>query len=374
MNWWTAEYGLIGSLENPKIFGAGLLSSVGESQSCLTDKVKKLPLTVNCIETSYDITEQQPQLFVAKDFAELSAVLEQMSQQMSYKQGGAKGLQKALLAKTVNTVELDSGLQISGELETFLLSESSQVSFVKFKGPVQLSHLESEIQGHSVAHHSQGFSSPLGSIKGFAKSLSVCTLKDFESLGIISGKAVQLEFETGFRLAGQVETFCFKGDRCLIISFKNCTVTDTKKNTVHFKPEWGVFDLALGDKVVSVFGGPADRARFPITDDFVVRKVIPTKYSNTELVRHDDYQQIRSWRESQATNESLPDLLPKLVQKHLVTFPKDWLFYFEALELTKLKKMQHPIYEKLHQHLIQLSQSEKQYSDSIIQGLEILNS
>src|SRR5690606_26851802 len=27
MNWWTAEYGLIGTLENPKIYGAGLLSS-----------------------------------------------------------------------------------------------------------------------------------------------------------------------------------------------------------------------------------------------------------------------------------------------------------------------------------------------------------
>jgi phenylalanine-4-hydroxylase len=41
MNWWTAEYGLIGSLENPKIFGAGLLSSLGESHSCLLDDVKK---------------------------------------------------------------------------------------------------------------------------------------------------------------------------------------------------------------------------------------------------------------------------------------------------------------------------------------------
>ncbi|MCX7977845.1 MAG: aromatic amino acid hydroxylase, partial [Bdellovibrionaceae bacterium] len=36
MNWWTAEYGLIGDLKNPKIYGAGLLSSVGESQSCLS--------------------------------------------------------------------------------------------------------------------------------------------------------------------------------------------------------------------------------------------------------------------------------------------------------------------------------------------------
>jgi phenylalanine-4-hydroxylase len=41
MNWWTAEYGLIGDIEHPQIFGAGLLSSVGESRFCLSEKVKK---------------------------------------------------------------------------------------------------------------------------------------------------------------------------------------------------------------------------------------------------------------------------------------------------------------------------------------------
>ena len=33
MNWWTVEYGLIGNIKNPKIYGAGLLSSVAESQN-----------------------------------------------------------------------------------------------------------------------------------------------------------------------------------------------------------------------------------------------------------------------------------------------------------------------------------------------------
>ena len=41
LHWWTVEYGLIGTLEDPKIYGAGLLSSIGESAWCMTDKVKK---------------------------------------------------------------------------------------------------------------------------------------------------------------------------------------------------------------------------------------------------------------------------------------------------------------------------------------------
>ena len=38
--WWTVEYCLIGTLENPKLYGAGLLSSIEESQLCLKDKVE----------------------------------------------------------------------------------------------------------------------------------------------------------------------------------------------------------------------------------------------------------------------------------------------------------------------------------------------
>ena len=31
LHWWTVEYGLIGAIGNPKIDGAGLLFSIGES-------------------------------------------------------------------------------------------------------------------------------------------------------------------------------------------------------------------------------------------------------------------------------------------------------------------------------------------------------
>jgi len=49
LHWWTVEYGLIGTPEDPKIYGAGLLSSIGESKSCMTNKVKKNPLYNRCL-------------------------------------------------------------------------------------------------------------------------------------------------------------------------------------------------------------------------------------------------------------------------------------------------------------------------------------
>ena len=75
INLWTVEYGLIGDISNPKIYGAGLLSSIGESENCLKDSIKKIPLSINCIDYNYDITEQQPQLFISKDFKSLNSIL-----------------------------------------------------------------------------------------------------------------------------------------------------------------------------------------------------------------------------------------------------------------------------------------------------------
>jgi phenylalanine-4-hydroxylase len=47
LHWWTVEYGLIGTVENPKIYGAGLLSSIGESAHCMTPEVTKIPYDIS---------------------------------------------------------------------------------------------------------------------------------------------------------------------------------------------------------------------------------------------------------------------------------------------------------------------------------------
>lgn len=79
--WWTVEYGLIGSLERPKIYGAGLLSSVGESKRALTDQVRKLPFSLDgVLGTSYDITTYQPQLFVCESFDQLLSAADELDE------------------------------------------------------------------------------------------------------------------------------------------------------------------------------------------------------------------------------------------------------------------------------------------------------
>lgn len=329
MNWWTAEYGLIGDTKAPKIFGAGLLSSVGEARSCLTDDVAKIPLSVECIDTSYDITEKQPQLFVAKSFDDLGRVLKDLENKMAFRLGGAVGLERAKMAKTVNTVQLNSGLQISGKVSDFILNSDAPV-FVRCEGPTQLSYKEKQLPHHGGDYHAHGFSSPLGRLKGATLDLSEMTHTELKALGVELNTPCSLTFESGITVQGLLKNETVVDGKRLLFTFENCTVKNG--STVLFQPDWGVFDMALGSNVVSVFGGPADRKSYGHAESFV-QKIIPRKqFSDTEKQKHKIYADIRSLREARApiSETKIFEILDVLKKNT----PNEWLAYLEILELS----------------------------------------
>jgi phenylalanine-4-hydroxylase len=114
--WWTAEYGLVGSLHDPKLYGAGLLSSIGEAVHCLGPDVERVPLDASCADVAYDITRMQPRLFVARDFEQLFEVLDELVRTLSFARGGDLGLDAAILARSVNHLVLDGGREVTGRV------------------------------------------------------------------------------------------------------------------------------------------------------------------------------------------------------------------------------------------------------------------
>ncbi|HEU4382633.1 MAG TPA: aromatic amino acid hydroxylase [Anaeromyxobacteraceae bacterium] len=114
--WWTAEYGLMGELARPRLYGAGLLSSIGESSRCLGDEVRKVELSPACAEVDFDITRMQPQLFVARDFEHLFGVVEAFEATLSWKRGGDHGLSEAAAGATVVHLGLEGGREITGRV------------------------------------------------------------------------------------------------------------------------------------------------------------------------------------------------------------------------------------------------------------------
>lgn len=112
--WWTVEYGLVGDVRDYRLYGAGLLSSIGEGHFCHGADVTKLPLGAACIQVPYDITRPQPQLFVARDFEHLHEVLDQVCDGFAFRIGGSYALEQAQSSGEAATLELGDGLQLAG--------------------------------------------------------------------------------------------------------------------------------------------------------------------------------------------------------------------------------------------------------------------
>ena len=328
LHWWTVEYGLIGTVEDHKIYGAGLLSSIGESATCMQADVKKLDYNLDTLQYSYDITKPQPQLFVTPDFKHAYKVLDEFAEQMAFRKGGREGLEKAIDSKNVCTVELSSGLQISGIFTSFFMDEG--LIAIKTNSPTALAYQNKQLSGHGKNYHKDGFSSPVGELLGKRKPLEECKIEDLKEMGIEIGNPSTLYFRSGIMVTGQVKAFEFNElGHVLIISFEDCTVLHEPTSEVIFQPEWGIFDMAVGSSVKSVFAGAADKFAFEPEISISEVKTEKQIWSEEQKELHQIYQEIRDLRELGHSDRTIAQLADILDRK----FSQDWLATVELFEL-----------------------------------------
>lgn len=329
LHWWTVEYGLIGTVDDPKIYGAGLLSSIGESAWCMTDKVRKIPYSIEAAHTSFDITQPQPQLFVTPDFAFLSQVLEEFANSMAVRKGGLSALRKLINSKELGTIELSTGLQVSGNFENAIDFEGKPV-FFQTKGPTALAFREKELVGHSTQHHYDGFGSPMGKLKGINLAIEAMSPRDLKAYNIFEGQTITLEFEGGITISGEIVTGTrnLKGE-IILITFRNCTVNHKQK--ILFKSDERLYNMAVGEHIVSAFNGPADLQSFDLIDYEITSTTSKTEIAPEKKKLEKYYQQVREFREGSNTTISRHKVFEQLA----VEFPGDWLLSIELYELAK---------------------------------------
>src|SRR5258707_3423691 len=257
LHWWTVEYGLIGTLDKPKIYGAGLLSSIGESVSCLEANVKKIPYSVADQNTPFDITTRQPQLFVSRDFNHLREVLEEFASTMAYQVGGLEGVNKAIECENVATCEYSSGLQVSGVFNEVITDQDNSPIYLRTTGKTALAFRDKELEGHGIDYHKDGLGSPVGEWKHTSASPELLTKDQLHALGIVEGRKAKIEFVSGIVVSGKVENLLRRDGKVLLITFSNCTAKYGDR--VLFNPDWGMYDMAIGERISSVFNGAADK-------------------------------------------------------------------------------------------------------------------
>lgn len=365
LHWWTVEYGLIGTIDNPKIYGAGLLSSIGESEWCMTDNVKKLPYDISAAQQSFDITKPQPQLYVTPDFAHLSSVLEEFANKMAIRRGGLSAIKKLVDSKSLGTIELSTGLQISGVFTNVIENDGKPV-YIQTTGKTALAYREKELVSHGTEYHSEGFGSPIGKLKGINIAIEDMSPRDLSAYNVYEEKVVTLEFEGNIKVSGEIVT----GSRnlhgkILIIKFKNCTVTQGEN--VLFQPEWGIYDMAVGKEVISAYSGPADVNSFDLITHVPSSTTIKPKFSDSRKELEGLYNSVREIRENKVSNLTLNTIFEKVKINH----PNDWLLSVEIAELCK-ESNNNSLLNDVISHLNSLKTKRPEVAKLISNGLDLI--
>jgi phenylalanine-4-hydroxylase len=94
-----------------------------------------------------------------------------------------------------------------------------------------------------------------------------------------------------------------------------------------------VFDLALGEKVVSVFGGPADREAFGEHEEFIAKRIPQIKYSEKQKIQQKYFQLVRKIRSQNLEQRHLIEQIEKVFNEYILNENQDWLLLLECYEL-----------------------------------------
>ena len=351
LHWWTVEYGLIGTLEKPKIYGAGLLSSIGESVSCLEPHVKKIPYSIEAAQTAFDITTKQPQLFVCRDFQHLRDVLEEFARKMAFMVGGLEGINKAIACHNTATCEYSSGLQVSGTFTEVLTDSQNQPIYLRTDGPTALAYRDKELAGHDRDYHKDGFGSPIGRWK---------------ETEIREGRKVRLEFESGVLVEGRIEKILRRDDTIQLITFSDCTAR--LENRVLFDPAWGTFDMAVGERIASVFNGAADKDAYNQVALVPKERTIKSPSDARRRKLENLYAQTRKIRESKVGYERLGEIWETQQAEH----PADWLLSMEIFEILDETEEQPELKRKVQMFLETKKATTKDLSTLIGWGFRLV--
>ncbi|SFI38584.1 phenylalanine-4-hydroxylase [Paenibacillus sp. UNC496MF] len=326
--WATVEYGLVGDLADPKIYGAGLLSSVGESKHCFTDAVTKLPYSVEaCAASPKIVTEMQSKLFVCKNFDELKEGARSMANTMAFRVGGTPSLETAKRSGGIATFEFDSGLGVTGVVASIVKDKDGEAVYVNTAGETALSARGRQLPGHGRERHPRGYGTPIGRLLGNV-ALEACGADALAELGIAEGRDARLAFESGVSVCGRVAGILRDERHVLLVSFEACTVALDGREL--FRPEWGTYDMAAGSRIATAYPGAADPvAYFGAPPPRAAPADEPPPPTELEAL----YGTVARLRAEGGSGVVRAEALREVHRGLDRAFPRDWLLRLELLEL-----------------------------------------
>jgi phenylalanine-4-hydroxylase len=295
--------------------------------SCLEPEIKKIPYSIDAQNYPFDITTKQPQLFVCRDFQHLRDVLEEFASKMAFRVGELEGINKAIECNNTATCDYSSGLQVSGTFTEVITDEEDSPIYLRTSGKTALAFQGKELEGHGIDYHKDGFGSPVGKWKQTPTAPELLTNDQLHALGIVVGKKAKIEFVGGVVVSGKVEKILHRDGKLLLITFSKCNAK--YHDRVLFEPEWGVYDMAVGERISSVFNGASDKDAYNQVALIPKERTIKVPSDAKRRRLENLYAQVRKIRESKTGYERLGEIWETQQAEH----PEDWLLSMEIFEI-----------------------------------------
>jgi phenylalanine-4-hydroxylase len=328
--------------------------------------VKKIPYSIDAMNQPFDITTKQPQLFVCRDFQHLKDVLEEFASKMAFKVGGLEGINKAIECNNTATCEYSSGLQISGVFTEVITDEADSPIYLRTTGKTALAFHDTELEGHGIDYHKDGFGSPIGKWKQTTTSAESLTNDQLHALGIVEGKKAKLEFVSGIVVAGKVEKILRRDGRLLLITFSNCSAKFGER--VLFDPDWGTYDMAVGEQISSVFNGAADKDAYNQVALVPKERTIKVPSDAKRKRLENLYAQVRKIREGKTGYERLGEIWETQQAAH----PEDWLLSMEIFEILDTTAQQPELKAKIEKFLNEKKAQTKDLTTLVSWGFRLV--
>jgi phenylalanine-4-hydroxylase len=184
--------------------------------------------------------------------------------------------------------------------------------YLRTTGKSALAFRNKELPGHGIDYHKEGFGSSVGKWK---------------QTEIAEGRNVTLDFESGVTVEGKVEKLLRRDGQLLLITFSNCTAK--YRDRVLFDPSWGTYDMAVGERITSVFNGAADNDAYNQVALVPKERTIKIPSDAKRKRLENLYAQVRQIRESKTGYERLGEIWETQQAEHAA----DWLLSMEIFEI-----------------------------------------
>ena len=163
-----------------------------------------------------------------------------------------------------------------------------------------------------------------------------------------------------------MERILQQDDTLLLITFSNCTVK--RSDQVLFDPSWGDFDMAVGEKIRSVFNGAADKDAFLEVALVPKERTIKVPSDARRKKLESLYQQVRDIRERKVGYERLGEIWETQQAQH----PDDWLLSMEIFEILDEVGQQPELKERIAKFLKQVASTNKDKQTLVDWGFRLV--